>query len=341
MQFWRMPLAIGLACAAAPSFAKSSPSAEEIAAYRALVVQDARLATIGYRLAYGNRAFCKDKERNPGWVLHDIAQYPDPDIARAAFGFSDPIQISAIVADGPADKAGILVGDTVFGTSNRIIDASPLNLKSKSYDRLARIKAIFADWLSTSGPLSVLIKRGEYRPTATLDPPSVCASDFQIDTATGLDSGADGHMVSVSFDMATYASNDSELAAVVAHELAHNILHHHDRLNAAKVSRGLGRSFGKSKTAILQTEAEADRLSIWLMANAGYDPASAISFWQHYGPEHDNGIFSDGTHYRWKNRVGMLQEEITKIATTPKGADGIMPPLLDNATNPASAPPVR
>jgi predicted Zn-dependent protease len=47
---------------------------------------------------------------------------------------------------------------------------------------------------------------------------------------------------------------------------------------------------GKTKV-IKATEAEADRLSVWLMANAGYDPEAAISFWERYGKATGPGHF--------------------------------------------------
>jgi hypothetical protein len=40
---------------------------------------------VGHRLALANAPFCARKSRNPGWVLHDKAQYPDPATAQAAF----------------------------------------------------------------------------------------------------------------------------------------------------------------------------------------------------------------------------------------------------------------
>ncbi|HPV68709.1 MAG TPA: peptidase M48 family protein, partial [Sphingorhabdus lacus] len=53
--------------------AASNPS--DVKAYQALVQQDIRIATIGYKLAAANAPFCKKLERNPGWVLQDERQY--------------------------------------------------------------------------------------------------------------------------------------------------------------------------------------------------------------------------------------------------------------------------
>ena len=64
------------------------------------------------------------------------------------------------------------------------------------------------------------------------------------------------------------------------------------------------------------------------MANAGYDPQAAIRFWTRYGKEHGKGIFSASTHYRWKKRVGLFEEQIAKMATLTAVDGKYAPPLL-------------
>ena len=172
-----------------------------------------------------------------------------------------------------------------------------------------------------------LLRQGEQFAVA-LDAPPVCASDFQIDPSSQLDAGAQGSMVSITSAFADYAADDAELAAIVAHELAHNILQHRARLDAAKVSRGIGRSFGKSRKAILATEIEADRLSIWLLANAGYEPSVALTFWQRYRREHGVQLLSDGTHLSWSKRIAIMQAELDLITATPVKDGKRAPPLM-------------
>ena len=64
------------------------------------------------------------------------------------------------------------------------------------------------------------------------------------------------------------------------------------------------------------------------MANAGYDPQAAIGFWTRYGKEHGKGILSASTHYRWKKRVQLFEEEIAEMEAI-RPVDGkYAPPLL-------------
>jgi beta-barrel assembly-enhancing protease len=308
--------------------ANAADDQSQVTAYRALIDQDLRLATTGYRLASANTEYCERTERNPGWVIHDVAQYPDVAIAKAAFVFENPIQIAAVIKAGPAERADMKAGDGFVGLDSAVLYWPAMPVGKTGYERMASFKQLLGERLAEKPKLPVQLSRAGRDVTATLAPPPVCASDFQVDTKDGLDAGADGQIVRVTYGMMRYASDEAELAAVVAHELSHNILRHHEKLNALGVDRGLGSLFGKSKNAILATEIEADRLSVWLMANAGYDPKAALRFWERYGRQTGQGIFSEGTHLRWKNRIKTMQVEIDLMVTTAKRDGKLPPPLL-------------
>jgi hypothetical protein len=64
------------------------------------------------------------------------------------------------------------------------------------------------------------------------------------------------------------------------------------------------------------------------MANAGYDTAAALRFAERYGRKTDLGIFSDGTHLRWKNRQRVMRQEIALIAQAETSSGLRAPPLL-------------
>ena len=79
--------------------------------------------------------------------------------------------------------------------------------------------------------------------------------------------------------------------------------------DAAGVDRGLGKPFGRSARLFKQTEVEADRLSVWLLAGAGYDPAAAGRFWTAFGQRKGRPLFQAGTHPGWRDRVASLEAE--------------------------------
>lgn len=303
-----------------------APKDPLIVAYQNLIAKDLRLATVGYHLAKGSAEFCRNKWRNPGWVLHDVRQYSDPALARRAFTFRQPVSIAALVPKGPAEIAGMQVGDGLVGADDGLIwyGGEPVR-HQPTVERLERVKAGLVDVLARQGPIVYQMKTATSLSESgrilqfTLDPPAICASDFWVDVRGKRDAGADGERVRVTSGLIAYVLDDDELAAVVAHEMAHNLLDHRARIDATK----------KGKTAVVRaTEEEADRLSVWLMANAGYDPAAAVTFWERYGAETGMGIFTAPTHFRWQTRVAMLREEIAAIESTVAINGRRDPPLL-------------
>ena len=305
-----------------------TPDSPQIGALKALHILDERLHRIGYQLITANQPFCRNRGPKTGILLHDIRQYGNPEAAQAVFGFSREVAIHAVVPGSPADRGGLKAGDGLiaingFSLEDHAADPPVSGSENDSLHRLNRFK-----FLLEQNVVDITVLRNGQRIQASLTPVLGCRSRFEIRPDRKRKASADGRIVSISSTLAEYFESDDEFAAVAAHELAHNLLQHRDRLNAQKVNRGFFGQFGKSAKRIRETEIEADRLSVWLMANAGYDPQAAIRFWTRYGKEHGKGIFSASTHYRWKKRVRLFEEELAKMAETEASERGRYPPLL-------------
>ena len=117
------------------------------------------------------------------------------------------------------------------------------------------------------------LRRGAASRTLEVRAERGCASRFLILPSRQLNAFANGRSVQVTSRLAEEVRREDELAAVLAHEFAHHVLRHRARLDAAGVERGLLGNFGRNARLIRETEEEADRLSVWLLARAGYDPA--------------------------------------------------------------------
>jgi hypothetical protein len=305
-------LLLTLALACAPAIA--APKAETVAAYRAIAAQDTRLSAIGHRLANANAAFCSHKLGfNPGWVLHDVAQYPDAEAAKLAFGFTQPVEVASVVAGGDAATQGVVAGDGLVRIGNRDV-ASFAQSKQQGAERLDAIRTFLNDLWGPSFLAPLRVKRGTETRELLFQLNPVCASHFWVDASNKIEAGADGDQVRVSSALIDFVGSDDELAAVAAHELAHNLLGHPP-----------GSAETRKSKSISATELEADRLSIWLLTNAGYDPQAALRFWQRCGPKSCVGLFR---YPGWKKRVATINAEITLIAKTPAQNGRRDPPLL-------------
>jgi len=157
------------------------------------------------------------------------------------------------------------------------VDDPELSNEPPTYRRIAAINRMIEQALAERD-VAVTISRGGIRQTVPVGPAMTCQSQFQIRVSADRSASADGKLGSVSSRLAEYFLNDDEIAAVVAHELAHNLLKHRDQLDAQNVNRGFFGQFGKSADKIKSAETEAYRLFVWLMANAGTDPPAASRF---------------------------------------------------------------
>ena len=265
--------------------------AASVSPLNAAQAQDSAIAAIAYRLQTHGAPICPVTQPQTGMLLHDIGQYPakQRQDAQRVFGLTNQPTVLAIVADGAADRAGFRLNDVVTA-----IDGTAV---SGTIDE-ELIRAL------ESAPVKINVDRGGTALTVTLTATAGCPSIVQVVRGSALSAQADGRYVQINDALVSYAQNDEELASIIAHEMAHNILQHHKVLDAK----------GRRARVIRQTEVEADAFSVYLMARAGYDPLAPARFWARFGKKTGHGIFSDGTHPRTKPRVAALAAVAAEIA---------------------------
>lgn len=328
----KRPIGLALALLAlcgAP--AAHADETRDLLIYGKVRAMDARVATIGYRLAMRNADYCSERQPATGVILSDILLYPARQRSAAARAYSTsattgPIFVAAVAEASPAYAAGLRTGHTIAA-----IDGEPLATIARqgdgNYARMAAIETAMVRWLG-DGEMAVSVASTAATTTVPVKGYPACASTFQVKASASLGAAADGRYVQITAPLVDFAREDDELAAILAHELAHNVLRHRTRLDAADIDRGLLQEFGRSARLTRATETEADRLSVWLLAGASYDPLAVVRFWTRWERARGKPLIASATHGRVSKRIGIIEAEIAAMNRAKALDPGARPALL-------------
>jgi predicted Zn-dependent protease len=135
-----------------------------------------------------------------------------------------------------------------------------------------------------------------------------------------------GGKIGVYTGMFRVVEDDDQLATVLAHEISHALAHHSsERIARAEELRGkpglaaflLGKAYDREQ------EAEADKIGVFLMTFAGYDPHEAVDFWRRMQQLHAGGeppeILSD--HPSSARRVEAMKDYVRRALAAKRAFD--------------------
>ena len=254
-----------------------------------LTALDRRVAGVAWRLARANADLCPVVRPRAGWSLQSAGQY-GPElrpIAERRYGLEGDLPgVLAAPPQSPAAAAGLGAGDLLLAVDGQALQPGS-GLGAESYDGLqANIEVL--DQAAVRGPVALRVRRDGVERAVTLRPVPACAYATQVEVTGTLRSRADGRHVFISDGMANLAGNDDELAFVLAHELAHAVLEHRTD-PAVTGARGEANARITLRRGLsLSAEADADRMGLYLLARAGFDPHAAVEFLTRYA-EADGG----------------------------------------------------
>jgi hypothetical protein len=264
---------------------RSAPAQSVASAGTYLRAEDARVAGVGYRLAVSGKSYCSPSYPATGLFLHHLGEYypGDQDRAAAEFGLKGGPGVLAVVTGSPAAASGLTAGDvllSVNGVPFAAQEAIAAEPDAKKRRKLIEQSDAQLEEQLKRGPVKLEVLREGRRLTLPLTPIKACEIRTRLARSTQANAFADGRYAIMTTKMLGFVQNDDELAVIMAHEAAHNLLGHPARLDDEKVPHGILRNFGSNAAKVRATEEEADRLGIKLLWAAGYNVNAAIPFWR-------------------------------------------------------------
>ena len=218
-------LALGSAAFAvllAPAPAMSGEAVDYASAIPVWQAHEARLLSIGWRLARANAALCQRSPSAIGLMLGHVRQFKDPDRARAALGTIGDVIVEAVAAGSPAQAAGLRASVQVLAIGGRAVTtlAEPQARGDAAADGL---HDQIDSQLAASGRVTLRVAaRGEAPRDVTVVGEPACRARFAMLKA-GTTAGTRGYIIEIAVQLLAETPSDDEAATMVAHELAHNI----------------------------------------------------------------------------------------------------------------------
>jgi Zn-dependent protease with chaperone function len=244
---------VGIASAAVAA----TPTADGV---RNSINRFVRVQTIVRRITAANIAACPAKRGDFGFT--SVSPNPDaPATVRAAWteglGLGDGSTVVAIHGSGPAEAAGLRVGDNIVAVNGVEWSLAP-----------ERRKAFAGALDARSGEKRLTVRRAKADVMINMTPQEICTADVVLRTRDDVYAAANGSTIIVDGGMERLLKSDDELALIIAHEAAHIFLGHTGADRAKEFKNAVVRK---------QMEQEADALGVRLMLKAGFSPEASVN----------------------------------------------------------------
>lgn len=226
-----------------------------------------RLNALGYTMVTANEPLCRQRGRvrKSLGLTADYFNTRDSKewlpALRKMWGVDEnTIVVTGVIPGGPAAKAGVQRGDVVQSISVKTNHTGkPVNV------------TLFLDEQSARGPVTLKLLRAGNAVNVTIPTPvGVCDSRFVVKIGDVVNAYADGKNIIATYGIMNLFQKDEDLAVVLGHELAHNILGHVRKDQSGKTI----------KTATPETESEADAVGLYFTARAGFSIENAPNVWR-------------------------------------------------------------
>jgi hypothetical protein len=284
-----------------------------------------RLHDVGFPLLVAAADWCSvDQEPTYGFLLKDEETLQ----IQGGEGAGNGVSVAYVHPRLPAASAGLRLSDQLISVNERTVSGIRAEEVAQWIRRMtvARIQ-----------PLQLEVARGGSRQMLNLWAVPACQFSVQLLESNQINGIADGRRVGVTTGAMRFVRSDDELAWLLAHEIAHNVLSHSQNAQLrVMLNAFLGATVGASATVPASVprrslEAQADYVGAFIMARAGYDVQAIKQFWRRMESlrSRENTPEMDVSHPTTDERLASFEITLKEIQEKRDRGESLQP-VLDN-----------
>lgn len=288
---------------------------------------DQQLVRVGFALSAGSVSWCPS---NRGWSYGLLVESSQDPGDRRTSESGDLLIVSYVYPGFPAEKAGIRRGDVVSDVNGQAVKARYGRELLVEMDRFAHARI---------QPVTLGIdSRGSHQQVDVYAIP-VCPVHIERVEHSGINAMADGATIRITSGMLEFLRSEDELAWVLAHELAHNVMEHsqsarlEDALEAMLRSDQVQGALVEKPTR-MQREIQADRIAADMLANAGFNLTRARGVLERFAALYHQrpDVFHSTTHPVPTDRLLSFDKAIQDIQARQARGGTPVPVFRDEGT---------
>jgi hypothetical protein len=258
--------------------------------------------------------------------------------SREVLGVNEHVTVTRVYEDTPAQAAGLRKGDRIL-----MVNGAKIEPGKKCYDTyLERLDAA----LKHGRSVSFWIERDGAPRLVEAAPAQRCGYPVIMDDTDVINALATGDMVIVNKGLLRFTETDAEVALIVGHELAHNVMEHGlkgsgNQMIGAAIDGIIAGITGVYSNAFTNAgamaysqefEQEADYVGIYFMERGGYDSTGVPKFWRRMGANNPYSIGHASSHPTSASRTVFLEECVKEIKAKRKAGQELLPEFGKTAT---------
>ncbi|MEG8222601.1 M48 family metallopeptidase [Sphingomonas sp. HH69] len=254
-----------------------------------------RLANVGFRLQKAAGDVCVREGATTGLLIDQIGAYApgDRELVMTTLHMSQLPQVAGVPPESAAAKAGVEPGDDIVSVAGKT--AQEFIDEDNKHGVVADAIENYLYSLPADKPIKLQVLRGGKQMTFEIHPEQLCRSRFILKTDSGLSAFSDGKDVAIGWKLIMFTQNDSELALIVGHELAH-VAFDDEEASGLKDRRA--------------KEDRADLLGAAMAQCAGYNVQKGLAFWDRYNRQDMLRWFRNPSHRNVRSRVKLIAASI-------------------------------